>query len=137
MNNDKKVITAHEFQLIDPNGNIRAVLTSSDSGADLVFSDTKGKSQLKLSTGEGGLSALNMYDIAGQEKISVSVDDKGTHVYLAGAGKQESYLFLKNSGASGLVLTDKEGNRRLEAKVGPDGKPDITIYPVNGEEKKL
>jgi hypothetical protein len=78
-----------------------------------------------------------MYDKTGVEKIGISLDDKGTHVHLAGTGKQESYLFQKNSGDSGLVLTDSNGNRRLEAKVGPDAEPNITIYPKNGNLKKL
>lgn len=137
MDNDKKVISAHEFQLIGQDGNIRAALTSADGGTDLTFSGASGKPQLKLSATGDGLASLNMYDNDGREKISISVDDLGTHVHLAGTGKQESYLFLKNTGASGLVLTDRKGNRRLEAKVGLDAEPDITIYPVNDEEKKL
>lgn len=137
MEKDKKIITANEFRLTDLNGNVRAILTARESGVDFIFADDKGNPQLKVTTRGNGLSALNMYDKSGQEKIGISVDDKGTHVHLAGKSKQESYLFLKNSGATGFVLTDEEGNRRLEAKVGPDSEPEICIYPLNGEPKKL
>jgi hypothetical protein len=138
MDNERIVLAAHEFQLIDSNGNIRVLLTTSDNGVvDLTFTTTKGKGLLKLSTSDDGLSSVNMYDDSGKEKVGIAVDDKGTHVHLAGEDKQESYLFLKNSGASGIVLTDRQGNRRLEAKVGPDAEPAITIYTLSGEVKKL
>lgn len=137
MENEKKVITANEFRLTDLSGKVRAVLTATENGADLTFSDGQGNSQLKITSSDAGLSAISMYDKTGLEKIGISLDDKGTHVHLAGPGKQESYLFLKNSGACGLVLTDSDGKRRLEAKVGPDSEPDITIYPKSGDPKKL
>jgi len=136
MENDNKIITANGFQLVDSSGKVRALLTATENGVNLSFSDKTGKPQLKLAT-EDGLSEFTMYDETGKEKVGISLDDKGTHVHLAGAGKQETYLFLKNSGASGLVLTYTEGNRRIEAKLGPDGEPKVTIFPVNQEERSL
>ncbi|WP_454802049.1 hypothetical protein [Mucilaginibacter phyllosphaerae] len=137
MENEKKVLIANELRLTDLSGKVRAMLTANENGADLIFCDKEGKNQLKITSSDAGLAAISIYDKTGLEKIGISLDDKGTHVHLAGPDKQESYLFLKNSGACGLVLTDSDGNRRLEAKVGPDAEPDITIYPKNGDPKKL
>jgi hypothetical protein len=137
MDDQKVIITANEFRLTDLKAKVRVVLTATENGARFTFADEEGNSQLKITSSDTGLSVISMYDKTGVEKIGISLDDKGTHVHLAGIGKQESYLFLKNSGASGLVLTDSNGNRRLEAKVGPDAEPDITIYPKNGNSKKL
>jgi hypothetical protein len=137
MDNQKVIITANEFRLTDLKGKVRVVLTATENGAGFTFADEEGNSQLKVTSSDAGLSVISMYDKAGVEKIGISLDDEGTHVHLAGTGRQESYLFLKKSGASGLVLTDSIGNRRLEAKVGPDAEPDITIYPKNGDPKKL
>lgn len=137
MDNEKVIITANEFRLKDLSGKVRATLTATENGAGLTFIDEAGNSQLSITSSDAGISTISIYDKAGVEKIGISLDDKGTHVHLAGTDKQESYLFLKNSGASGLVLTDSDGNRRLEAKVGPDAEPDVTIFPKNGNPKKL
>jgi len=137
MDDQKVIITANEFHLTDLKGKVRVVLTATENGAGFTFANEEGNSQLKIASSDDGLSVISMYDKAGVEKIGISLDDKGTHVHMTGTGKQESYLFLKNSGASGLVLTDSDGNRRLEAKVGPDAEPDITIYPKKGNPKKL
>jgi len=135
MKNEKKVIVANEFRLLDPNGNTRAVFSAAADSVDFAISNAKGIPQIKLSANDSGLSSFNLYDAEGQEKIEISVDDQGTHIHLAGEGKQESYLFLKNTGASGLVLTDKDGNRRVEAKVGSDLQPNFTVYPVDADPK--
>jgi hypothetical protein len=137
MDNEKVIITANEFRLTELSGKVRATLTATDNGAGFTFANEEGNSQLSITSSDAGFSSIRIYDKAGVEKIGISLDDKGTHVHLAGTGKQESYLFLKNSGASGLVLTDSNGNRRLEAKVCTDAEPDITIYPKNGNPKKL
>lgn len=134
---ENKTVTANSFELVDEKGNIRAIFSALTNGVSLTFSDASGKTQLKMAADNAGLSSLSMYDTEGKEKVGISLDDQGTHVHLGGTDKQESYLFLKNSGASGLVMTDKNGERRLEAKVGPDGQPDVKIFTLNGETKEL
>jgi hypothetical protein len=116
---------------------VRVVLTATESGAGFTFVDEEGNSQLKITSSDAGLSVISMYDKAGGEKIGISLDDKGTHVHLAGTGKQESYLFLKNSGASELVLTDSNGNRRLEAKVCTDANLILPFIRKTGIQKNF
>ena len=135
MENEVKVLSANVFQLLDSNGKVRALLSPTNEGVGLIISNAEGKEQIKLSADDNGAASLKLYDNTGEEKIELSVDDQGTHIHLAGAGKQETYLFLKKSGASGLVLTDKDGIRRMDVKIGPDAQPDIAIYPLTGEPK--
>ena len=137
MDTDKKIVTANEFQLVDANGAVRALLTAIDDGVSFTLSGTKGDARIKLSAGNDGLSGLTILDDKGADKIEISLDDKGTHMHLAGEGKQESYIFLKDSGATGLVMTDRQGERRIAVTIGPDDKPHITIFPHDEASKSL
>ena len=137
MDTHKKIVKANEFQLVDANGVVRALLTATDDGVSFTLSGTKGDSRIKLSAGNDGLSGLTILDDKGADKIEISLDDKGTHMHLAGEGKQESYIFLKNRGATGLVMTDRQGERRIAVTIGPDDKPHITIFPHDEASKSL
>lgn len=115
MEAEKKIIIANEFRL----------------------NDAEGKTKISISAGDNGQSAIRFYNDKGQEKIEISLDDQGTHIHLSGLDRQETYLFQKNSGATGLVLTDAAGERRLEVTVGPDSAPQVRVFPANGEAREL
>ncbi len=132
-------ITATEFKLVDASGNVRAVLGTTDEGSALSFFNSKGKLQLKMMVDEAGLSFLKMYNNTDQEnaKVDISLDDKGTHLLLAGEDRQESYLFLKNDGSTGVVLKNKNGERRAQVLLTSTDVPDVSIYPDKDTNIKL
>lgn len=134
----KKIITANEFQLVDSAGKVRASLSATDEGVSLTMTGSQEKAHLKLMVDEAGMSFLKLYDASSTDpRVDISVDDKGTHLFLAGEGKQQSYLFLKKGGASGVVLIDREGQRRAQLMLSADGKPEVTIQPQSGGPKSL
>lgn len=134
----KKIVTANEFQLVDASGRLRASLTASADGVSLSMAGTEGKTHIKLMVDSAGLSFLKLFDSSSEEaKVDISLDDKGTHLFLAGDGKQQSYLFLKKGGASGVVLVDREGTRRAQLLLNADGEPNATLYPRQGPAKSL
>jgi hypothetical protein len=65
-------------------------------------------------------------------KIDIRVDPLGCHVLLAGPAQQQSYLFLKNTGASGLVLTNAAGERLAHLMLSPEGRADLHVGNASG-----
>ena len=61
-------------------------------------------------------------------RVDISVDAIGCHVLLASPAKQQSYLFLKDTGATGLVLTDAEGTRRAQFMLSPEGRAEVSVW---------
>jgi len=131
----KKIVIANEFRLTDQNGTLKALLSAGEQETIFSLKGDNQKDVIKLSVGSAGFSSLTFFDPADKERIQLGIDDHGIHIHLAGDGKQQSYIFLKSNAASGFVLTDVEGNRRVEAFIGPDSKPHVTIFP-SGEEPK-
>lgn len=131
----KKIVVANEFRLTDQNGTLKALLSAGEQETIFSLKGDNQKDVIKLSVGSAGFSSLTFFDPADKERIQLGIDDQGIHIHLAGDGKQQSYIFLKSNAASGFVLTDVEGNRRVEAFIGPDSKPHVTIFP-SGEEPK-
>lgn len=126
----RKILSANEFQLVDSKGNVKAVFAANESGVELSMMDSNGKKNLKMMVDNSGLSFLKMFDQdSDKEKIDISVDSQGAHLYLTGEDKQQSYLFLKKNGASGVVLIDKEGQRRAQVLISPEGNADISTSP--------
>lgn len=125
----KKIVTANEFQLVDAEGRVRGIFSAGESGVEFSMMDKNNKTNLKMMIDNEGLSFLKMFDAESEtEKIDISVDSKGTHLFLAGEGKQQSYLFLKKDGASGVVLVDKAGSRKAQVLLSPEGVPNIATF---------
>jgi hypothetical protein len=101
-------VEAEEFRLLDSKGQLRARL-----GMD--------GDSVSLSLHGGQVS-----------KIDIRVDPLGCHVLLAGLTKQQSYLFLKNTGASGLVLTNAAGARQAHLTLSPEGRADLRVEKATG-----
>ena len=124
------VVKAHEFQLLDANGQPQARLGATANGVALTMGSSGSGPQLWLGVDAGGDAALQLFDRdTGAKRVEISLDAKGTHVFLAGEGGQQSYLFLKNDGPTGVVLTDQAGKRRAQVMVDAAGKPDISTDP--------
>jgi hypothetical protein len=128
-----KIVEAEEFRLIDSSGRLRARLGLDDSSVSLSLHTAQGTLQVRLHTDDQGCSALQIHDAAGgSPRMDISVDARGCHVLLASPAKQQSYFFLKNTGATGLVLTDAVGARRAQFMLSPEGRADVSFWGTTG-----
>ncbi len=59
---------------------------------------------------------------------SLEIDDKGAHVKFDRPGGASSYLFLNNTGGSGVVLLDSKGSRKLVLIVAPSVETEFRCY---------
>ena len=106
-----RIVEAEEFRLLDSEGRLRARLGF--DGASSV--------------------SLQIHDIAGgAPRVDISVDAIGCHVLLANPARQQTYLFLKDSGATGLVLTDVVHERRAHFMLSPDGRVEVSVAGTAG-----
>jgi len=64
---------------------------------------------------------------------ALEIDGKGAHVRFDRPGGASSYPFLNNAGASGVVLIDAAGQRRLSTTLGPDGSSSIKRFDIVGK----
>jgi hypothetical protein len=132
-----KTIEAEEFRLVDARGNLRARLGFDGERASFEFRTPLGRIILQLTTSDTD-TALQMYEESSEApRIELSIDAQGSHVHLATGESQESYLFLKRSGATGLVLTDSMGRRKTECVVSPEGAAGVSIWDATGLKKSL
>ena len=121
-----KTVEASEFKLVDSNGTERAFLIANSDEVVLQMMSLAGDEKLSVKVKNNGLSSISMLDhIDGSERVSISANDKGLHCQLLGEGQQATYLFLKNDGASGLVIIDKDGNRKSQTIIDADGQIQI------------
>ncbi len=126
-------VEAEEFRLLDSGGRLRARLGLDGDSVSLSLNGAQGSLQVRLQADNQGNSALLIQDADGRSpKVDISVDPLGCHVLLAGSDKQQSYLFLKNTGASGLVLTDAAGERRAQLMLSPDGAVEARVWGAAG-----
>jgi hypothetical protein len=126
-------VEAEEFRLLDSGGRLRARLGLDGDSVSLSLNGAQGTLQVRLQTDSQGNSALQIQDADGSSpRVDIRVDPLGCHVLLAGSGRQQSYLFLKNIGASGLVLTDAAGERRAQFMLSPDGGVEARVWGAAG-----
>lgn len=129
-----KIVSAEEFRLT-AGDRTRASLAMEGGGPALALFDETGHVKLRTSLDAKGLPSVSLYapGDAQQPAAVVEVDDKGTHILLRGAGKQEAYLFQKTDGTSGVVLASDNGTHRGELKLGPDGSIDLALFGADGK----
>jgi hypothetical protein len=128
------IVEAEEFRLLDSNGRLRARLgLDGVSGVSLSLHTAQGTLQVRLHTDDQGCSAIQIHDAeGGSPRVDIRVDAIGCHVLLASPAKQQSYLFLKGTGATGLVLTDAVGARRAQFMLSPEGRADVSLWGTAG-----
>ncbi len=129
-----RVISASEFRLTDGD-RTRASLALEKGAPVLALLDEAGHPRLRAALDAAGLPSVSLFagGEARQPAAVLEVDDKGAHVLLRGAGKQETYVFQKADGVAGLVLTGADGARRGEIKLGPKGDIDVSLCDAAGK----
>ena len=125
-----RIVEAEEFRLVDSEGRLRARLgLDAGSCVSLSLHTAQGTLEVRLHTDDQGCSAVQIHDKEGASpRVDISVDAIGCHVLLASPAKQQSYLFLKDTGATGLVLTDAEGTRRAQFMLSPEGRAEVSVW---------
>lgn len=122
MGEGKSPIETQEIRLLDAAGSPRLVLSAAGGMPSITLHREDGTVGLAVALDAAGRPSLTLANpVAAAPVAAVEIDDKGAHFKLDHPGGASAYLFLNNAGASGLVLIDTQGRRRLEAEVGVDG----------------
>jgi hypothetical protein len=127
-------IVTRELSIVDATGVPRIVLSAGTDQPVIRMLRPDGKAALTLTLDPAGRPSVTLENPqeAGP-KAAVEVDDKGAHVKFDRPGGASSYVFLNNSGGSGLVLIDPKGVRRLSATVAADGSATIERLGADGK----
>lgn len=122
-------LRVHELYIVDGSGKERIHLAASAGTPTLRLLDSLGQQCLMLSVDDQGYSAIHLSNPAASGPIAaLEIDDKGAHVKFDRPGAASSYLFLNNSGGSGVVLVDAMGHRKLDVMVTSSGETSIRRY---------
>ena len=126
-------IIASEVRIVDANGKPRLVLAAPPEGPTVRLLMPDGHSRAELRLDAAGRPSLKLSSPEPtQPAAALEIDDKGAHVKFDRPQGGSSYLFLNNAGATGVVLIDTKGVRRLEAALGADGEPRIRRFDAAG-----
>jgi len=127
-------IIAQEIRLVDEEGLPRVVLSTRNGIPTIRLLRTDGESGGELSLDMQGRPAMKLANTdPNGPTAALEIDDKGAHVKFDRAGGASSYLFLNNTGGSGIALFDSHGIRRLNAVVDPDGTSKIERLDSDGK----
>jgi hypothetical protein len=128
-------VITDEITIVDSQGHPRIIMSARSGNPVIQLLETNGAIGMEVLLDSTGRPAVKLANPDSKGPTAVlEVDDKGTQVLFDRPGGASSYLFLNNAGASGVVLVDSNGVRRLEVLVesdcnvkmeqfGADGKP--------------
>jgi hypothetical protein len=117
-------VVTQEIRIVDAEGLPRIVLSAHDGVPAIKLLGVDGKPGATVSvdpSGRPSLKLANPNPNPDWPTVALEIDDKGAHLKIERPGGASSYLFLNNSGGSGIVLIDAGGVRRFSATVAPDG----------------
>lgn len=113
---DPVVITAREFQIVDDDGTVRAILgTQPDGCSGLYLYDKTSRSRVVLDTKPDGRSGLYLYDKNGTGRVGVDIHgDEVAGITLADDPSHPTALFVSpRDGESCLYLYSKNGTPKV------------------------
>ncbi len=129
-------IDTSDIRIVDEQGNPRILLSARDGTPSIRLLRDDGTAGMSLALDAAGRPAVTLVNPLGLgPTAALEIDDKGAHVKLDRPGGASAYLFLNDAGASGLVLIDAAGKRRLNAIVAADGA--VTIERLNDDGEPL
>ncbi len=154
------VVRAQAFELVNAEGQTRAVLGTLDDLPLLGFADASGVQRAALlldadgSPGlflrdreaqvragfyvEGDVPVLELLHATDGNRIEARVDDVGAHVTLHDRDDTiRAGLSMRESGEPALSLQDASGAIRLSAAVGDDGTPTLSLQDAGGAPRAL
>jgi hypothetical protein len=124
-----KSLAIHEIKIVDEAGHTRITLSAVNGTPAIRFLDSRGSEKLSILLDQSGLSSVKLKNPnAAGPVAALEIDDKGAHVKFDRPGGASSYLFLNNSGESGVVFLDASGARIADIVVTPAGTSEIHRY---------
>jgi hypothetical protein len=132
--NSRLPVVTQEIQIVDSQGNVRILLSTKAGAPAIQLLQADGRPGAEVLLNADGRPAVKLAnsDATGPAAI-LEVDDKGAHIKLDRPGGASSYLFLNNTGGSGVVLLDTKGKRRLNVLIDADGTPNIECFAADGK----
>lgn len=126
-------VITDEITIVDREGRPRITMSATTGSPSVRLLQANGAPGVEVLLDATGHSAVKLANPDPDGPTAVlEVDDKGTHVRFARPGGASGYLFLSNAGASGVVLIDANGVRRVDILVGPDGTSRIERLGTDG-----
>ena len=128
------VVTTTQINLVDPDGQLRAVLAGRDERrmASLSFYDTAGQVRSVIGIDEGGIPLVRLFDQVGQSRVSAVVQDGGGLLIVGDEGARSAVLGDLN-GSPFLSLFD-DGRSRTRLQLAPDGSPSLALFDEDGRQ---
>jgi len=135
-----RVISANEFVLKDPSGEVRAALGMANGKPGLALYDKDGKARASLELGKNGEPALTLYDRDGKARADLHLDERGAFLNLVEEnGKSLATLGVGKSPEYGevlplLALTDHSGTMRALVQVEKE-RPSLLLFDRDGKRR--
>ena len=127
-------LSTDELQIVDALGRPRLLLSAKSGAAMIRLIGEDGNVGAEITLGSDGRPSVKLGNSdTGGPTAWFEVDDKGAHVKFDRPGGASSYLFLNNAGASGVVLIDNHGVRRLNAVLNADGDSRVEQFGADGK----
>jgi hypothetical protein len=122
MSKQMKPIVTNEIRLVDSYGKTRLLLTTQSDAPTIQLLQPDGGVGLSASLDEAGRGSVSIHNPEPSgPSVALEIDDKGSHVKFDRPGGASAYIFLKNSGQSGIVFLDATGKRRFNIQVHANG----------------
>ncbi len=102
------VLRARSFELIDPQGEIRAVLRVTQGGSVLGLRDANGRSRATL-TADNAEPALGLLTRTGKHRALLTAAEDGTRLILGDERGYPHVAVVTTPGGSGISLYDENG----------------------------
>jgi hypothetical protein len=127
-------IVTPEVRIVDEQGHLRLLLSAKGGTPKIHLFRSDGGLGSEVSLDGDGRPSIKLANINANGPTAVlEIDGKGAHVKFDRSGGASSYLFLSDAGASGIVLIDSRGVRRLNAVIDPDGAARIERFGPDGK----
>ena len=127
-------VITDEIKIVDSQGHPRIIMSARSGNPVIQLLETNGAIGMEVLLDSTGRPAVKLANPDSKGPTAVlEVDDKGTHVLFDRPGGASSYLFLNNAGASGVVLVDSNGVRRLDVLVGSDNNVKMEQFGADGK----
>lgn len=134
-----EAIAAGEFQLIDKNGHVRAVLGLNDEDEPrLLFLDGNEKPRLSIYV-EEGQPGIDLTDDNEHVRASLGLDDDSQPSLLLLDGKEKvraSLTLLEDEGPSLDLLDENDVLRASLALLRGDALPSLALVDKNGQRRR-
>ena len=127
-------VTTTQINLVDPDGQLRAVLAGRDERrmASLSFYDTAGQVRSVMGIDEGGIPLVRLLDQAGQSRMSAVVQD-GDGLLIVGDERARSAVLGDLNGSPFLSLF-AAGRSRTRLQLAQDGSPSLALFDGDGRQ---